>query len=238
MTSEIENVAASIRAAAKEGADVTRQLTAQEAAVDRLLGHMPTVSTRSSHALSLALFEAKRALREAITATDRYASGAARFADSLAGRGRGPRADTGASLTPSRSNAQAEPMASSPDSSGFPNSTEWVALDQIDTTDRTISESDFGKGYTPEDLTWAHEAFRDVVAPGVNRGMTIHEFRELDAKQGMVSPRSYAATYEGFFMHPIRLTRSPNGAWVPRNGYHRLWVAQRLGLTHVPARFR
>lgn len=229
--SDIEDVARRVQGAAAEGQRVVRELRAQQTAVQRLLSRMPTTSARSAHAAREGLYEAMNALRDAITAADQYASTATRFANSLAsGAGVGGAAGSGGG----RSNSAEEPGLST---EGFPDGLTWVSLDEIDTSDRPASELSFDKGYSPDDLSWATEAFRDVVAPGVNRGLTIEDFRAMDTAQGLSGTRSYAKTYEGFLGGgQIKLDRAPGGRLAPVSGYHRIWLARRLGLTHLPAR--
>jgi hypothetical protein len=49
--------------------------------------------------------------------------------------------------------------------------------------------------------------------------------------------RSYSDTYSGFFGddNAIRLASS-GGRYNIENGYHRIWVARQMEMTHVPAR--
>ena len=229
--SDIEDVARRVRGAAAEGQRVVRELTAQQTAVERLLSRMPMTSARSAHAAREGLYEARNALRDAITAADQYSGTATRFANSLAaGAGVGGAAGSGGG----RSDPAEDPGLST---AGFPNGLTWVSLDEIDTSDRPAGELSFDKGYSPDDLSWATESFRDVVAPGVNRGLTLEDFRAMDTAKGLSGTRSYAKTYEGFLGDgKITLDRAPGGRWVPNNGYHRIWLARRLGLTHLPAR--
>jgi len=113
-----------------------------------------------------------------------------------------------------------------------------VPLSLIDDSDSGVTGSaDFGKGYSPADLEWAHEAFVSVVMPGVASGATLDDFRARDQREGRMGTRSYADTYSGFFdrNHAIALDASGSNYTVA-NGYHRIWVARGMGLDAVPAR--
>ena len=112
-----------------------------------------------------------------------------------------------------------------------------VQLSDIDTSDRDIAASDFNKGYSPGDLTWAYEALQEVVLPAVAAGYGAEYFRDRDLREGgRTGTRSYADTFTGFFGHDaIRLHRE-HDKFVVENGYHRIWVARQSHLNELPAR--
>lgn len=111
-----------------------------------------------------------------------------------------------------------------------------VSLGDIDDSDRAIGPGDFGKGYSPADLTWAFGALEEVVLPALSAGKGSDYFAQRDAAEGRQGTRSYSDTFSGFFGgDSIRLERSQSGFRVT-NGYHRIWVARQLGLSHVPAK--
>lgn len=120
---------------------------------------------------------------------------------------------------------------------GFPDDIVMVPLDMIDDSDSRIHKvSDFSKSYTPADLEWAHERFVSVVMPGVANGATIDDFRERDRREGRMGTRSYEMTYSGFFGADA-INLSSNGSTLEvNNGYHRIWVAKRMGIQTIPAR--
>ncbi len=113
----------------------------------------------------------------------------------------------------------------------------FVPLSQIDTSDRNIGSEDFGKGYSPADLTWAYHALHEVVLPAVGRGEGVDYFQKRDASEGLSGTRSYTDTYLGFLGpdNAIRLNRAGDRYQVA-NGYHRIWVARNMGLDSIPAR--
>lgn len=113
----------------------------------------------------------------------------------------------------------------------------FVPLSQIDTSDRSIGSEDFGKGYSPADLTWAYHALHEVVLPAVDRGDGVDYLQKRDASEGLSGTRSYTDTYLGFLGpdNAIRLNRAGDRYQVA-NGYHRIWVARSMGLDSIPAR--
>lgn len=199
----------------------------------RLAGQVPT-DAPSSGRTTAALERAARALAQAEQALEAFSQRGDAFATRLASGG------------VTSTNASAKPDSGSDNSAasefrppGMPLEFAMIPLSQIDDSDRAITEADFAKGYTPDDLAWAHQAFIDMILPGIARGMGRDDFAELDADLGLVGTRSYADTYLGF-MGPdqgnvIKLARGGAGKFKLQNGYHRVWVARRLGLTHVPA---
>jgi hypothetical protein len=123
---------------------------------------------------------------------------------------------------------------------GAPDGFALVPLSSIDTSDSGVrGHQDFGKGYSPDDLAWAHHALHEQVLPAMRAGKGPDYFHDKDNEAGRGGSRSLADTYSGFFGDSaIKLERQPNGTYSVGNGYHRIWVAQQLGLTHVPARVR
>ncbi|RKR76284.1 hypothetical protein [Frondihabitans australicus] len=111
-----------------------------------------------------------------------------------------------------------------------------VSLADIDDNGRVTGPESFGKGYSPRDLEWAHEAFLEVVLPTLRAGGGIDDLRLRDANEGKVGTRSFSDTFGGFLGDSaIRLT--PIGdRWEITNGAHRIWVARHMGLESIPAR--
>lgn len=121
---------------------------------------------------------------------------------------------------------------------GFPSDIFMVPLSLIDDDDSQVrGPADFGKGYTPADLEWAHEAFVRIIMPGVVSGQTYDDFQARDAREGRIGTRSYADTYSGFFdeSEAIRLSAAGQRFSVD-NGYHRIWVARQMGIDMIPAK--
>lgn len=150
------------------------------------------------------------------------------------GRGRGTSSSTGGVGRGASSSAPSGPYVSQP--AGFPSDVVLVPLSLIDDSDSGVTGSaDFGKGFSPADLEWAHEAFIRVIMPGVASGATLDDFRARDQREGRMGTRSYADTYSGFFGDSKILLDSHGSSFTVGNGYHRSWVARSMGLDAVPA---
>lgn len=122
--------------------------------------------------------------------------------------------------------------------SGFPAGWAMVPLAQIDVSASTVSGPEsFGKGYSPEDLSWAFEALHEVVMPALALGKDGDYFAARDARENRSGTRSYHMTWSQFFRpsDAIRLERGHDGRFQITNGQHRIWVAGRRGESGVPA---
>ena len=120
---------------------------------------------------------------------------------------------------------------------GAPAGYAMVPLSLIDDSDSNVHGPEaFGKGYSPEDLTWAFSALHEVVLPAMANGLGRDHFAELDQQHGLIGTRSYSDTYSNFFGldNAINLDQTASGYRVG-NGYHRIWVARQAGLHEVPA---
>jgi hypothetical protein len=121
---------------------------------------------------------------------------------------------------------------------GLPAGFAMVPLSLIDQSSNAVTGSqDFGKGYSPQDLAWALQAFNDVVLPGLAAGATADTFRQRDAAARFQGTHSYSMTHSQFLSagDAICLNRLPDGRYSIANGQHRIWVAGQYGFTHVPA---
>ena len=122
---------------------------------------------------------------------------------------------------------------------GFPVDIVMVPLALIDDSGSGVGgPADFGKGYSASDLEWALEKFISIVMPDVARGATLDDFRARDHREGRMGTRSYEMTYCGFFGGDAITLSSHSSTYGVGNGYHRIWVAKRMGLDSVPARVR
>lgn len=99
-----------------------------------------------------------------------------------------------------------------------------------------VDVNGYKQDVTPDDLAWGLGALQAVVGPGISRGLTLEDFRQMDDELGQCGNRSYAGTYNGFFSKNecIVIEPSPNGKFHPGNGRHRIAVARSLGMTTIP----
>lgn len=163
---------------------------------------------------------------------EQYRSGAAR-----GGHTAGGGTSRGGSRTGGAGAATLASMASAyPGIPGGPDDIRLVPVADIDDGDSNITGPEsFGKGYSVQDLTWAHDALLDVVIPTLAAGGTLDDLRARDAAEGRQGTRSFADTHAGFLGHDaIRLDSDMTIA----NGYHRVWVAKRMGLQSVAVRVK
>jgi len=97
---------------------------------------------------------------------------------------------------------------------------------------------DFDAGQDAADLRWSADALLDVVLPAMK---TVPDARDYllrrDQSTGLTPPRSYVATYDGFFgSRAIVLSPNTDGTFDLINGRHRLWLLSQAGADGVPAR--
>ena len=197
---------------------VARDITALRAA------HQPA-ARRFSTALETLGQQVQRELTRAGDSLDVYHGSGADSRSASAGGG-----TTSTSASSSAGSSVRQPA-------GFPSNIVMVPLSLIDDSDSRIQgPGEFSEFYTPSDLEWAHEKFTSVVMPGVAGGATIDDFRARDQREGRIGTRSYEMTCAGFFGTDA-INLSANGShFGVNNGYHRIWVARRMGLDAVPAR--
>ena len=122
---------------------------------------------------------------------------------------------------------------------GLPQGFFMVPVAMIDLSSSTVrGVSDFKKGYSPEDLAWAFQAFEQVVLPGLASGANADTFHARDKVAGYQGTHSYSMTHSQFLSMGdcIRLNPQPDGTYAIANGQHRVWVAQKYGIARVPAR--
>ena len=188
------------------------------------------VTRRFSAALNTLGQQAQRELTRAGDTLDIY------LGSSPGGRGATGSHAGGSPSSPTSSSASG-PASSLIQPVGFPTDVVMVPLSLIDDSDSHVNGAeDFGKGYTPADLEWAHEAFVGVIVPGVAKGLSLDDFRARDQREGKMGTRSYADTYSGFF-GDSKITLDASGSnFTVVNGYHRVWVARNMGLDAVPAK--
>ncbi|WP_019931267.1 hypothetical protein [Nocardia sp. BMG111209] len=120
---------------------------------------------------------------------------------------------------------------------GFPDGFGMVPLALIDTTGSAVhGPADFPADVSPADLEWGLDAFFRIIVPALALGRDLDYFRNRDTIEKRVGARSYADTYTGFLGrdNAPRLVRRTDGRYGVENGYHRIWVAQRMGLATIP----
>lgn len=124
---------------------------------------------------------------------------------------------------------------------GLPAGIVLVPLGRCVDEGRVRSSADFnsGKG-TSDDLIWAVQSLYKDVIPRMGRGGDVlQRLHDTDNGRGNSGNRSLHATYVGFFGdQAIKVTELADGSYEVINGAHRIWAAQQLGVTHLPATVR
>lgn len=97
--------------------------------------------------------------------------------------------------------------------------------------------ADFHK-MSMSDMQVALNLLESRVLPAVMSGAETEQMERLDAALGFTERTvNCQRTYELFFQSDeIVLSRSPDGTFSVTNGGHRVWLARRMGITHLPAR--
>lgn len=222
MASDLERLADAVRALADPGGSVRPHVARASVAATRLSGSTPG-GVPSAMAAASSFQAAGASLARASQALDAFARDAERFAASLAGHGEAG----GSTRAPDRAGVGGTRAA-------LPDGFTMVPLSALE----DVEIDGWKHDVTPDDLAWGMQALTDVVLPGMARGLTIADFREMDAELDQVGNRSFADTYTGFFGSNDCLMLSPgaSGKFHPENGRHRILVARQHGLTSLPAK--
>ncbi len=111
-----------------------------------------------------------------------------------------------------------------------------VPLDQIDVGDSNVHGPQDFLRVSFEEMKNGVLKLEKVVRPAVRAGADREYFTKMDLEQGLEGVNSYARVYDSFYgcRKPIRLGKI-GSRYVVDHGYHRLFVAQQLGLESVPA---
>ena len=111
-----------------------------------------------------------------------------------------------------------------------------VSLHQIDLGNSSVAgRSDFRK-VSHEEMQEGIRKLEEVVRPDVQNGANGEHFSQMDARLGLDYAQGYRRIYDAFYGEsgPIRLNQIGDRYEVV-NGYHRLFVAQQLGVESIPA---
>ncbi len=110
-----------------------------------------------------------------------------------------------------------------------------VLIDQIDLSDSPVrNAADFRK-VSHEEMV---EGLRKLqqVQHWIEQGATDQMLRDIDAQQGLSGARGYHNIYQVFYGDSAIVLEKVGDGYGVINGYHRLAVANELGLTTIPAR--
>lgn len=114
---------------------------------------------------------------------------------------------------------------------------QMIAIADIDLSDSHVKAATDFKKVAPDQMKDGFHKLQSIVLPAVAQGADDDYFARLDASQGLENANGYSHIYHVFFSDPdsIRLSNM-NGRLTVVNGFHRIYIAQQLGITHLPAR--
>lgn len=111
-----------------------------------------------------------------------------------------------------------------------------VSLDEVtDPIDHVRGPSDFGK-MPMSDMQVALNLLEGKVLPAVDSGARREDMVALDAALGWAErPVNHARTFDLFFGSDRMVLSPRSSGYSVTNGAHRIWLARRMGITHLPA---
>jgi hypothetical protein len=124
---------------------------------------------------------------------------------------------------------------------GIPEGFIMFPVSAIEDPQGMSSDADFSKGFSPDDLLWGMHALNATILPMLSSGGTGTGTEDLltnqDMDQGRCGCRSLSDTYSGYFGDTaIKLDGVDDGKFMISNGRHRVWLAKKNGITHLPVR--
>lgn len=250
MTSELTQVANAIRAVGASAGPVATGVASVRQRAARLAGGTPPGAPSAVVAIS-ALERASAQLDAAAAQLATVSQRADSFAQRLV-MGGSPQSLALARAREDVENAYLVPAATaSPAESATADSTPadpavtetptWAAergIEEFDVgspdySDNPIRE-DWGEhALSKDDYIWAATSWRDVVRPGLDRGLTQVDFAAMDDQSGAPPLRRHAAIYEMYVDDPIALSQGSDGRWTVNSGRHRVEAARLIGDTRL-----
>ncbi|HVK25255.1 MAG TPA: hypothetical protein VM677_28185 [Actinokineospora sp.] len=115
-----------------------------------------------------------------------------------------------------------------------------VDVSAIDASDSGVrGPEDFTK-VSAEEMRAGLLLLERVILPAVSRGEGIEDMRARDtAARAAGGSADHVRVYEAFFGDSaIKLARAADGGLTVINGYHRIWLARRIGVERLPAEVR
>lgn len=111
-----------------------------------------------------------------------------------------------------------------------------VPVNMIDVSETHVKgPEDFTK-VSHTEIVNGFKVLEQEVRPEVEKGATADRFRVLDQVRGLDYPNGSLRVYDAFYGNTAIRLEYDGESYKVINGYHRLYVAQELGLSTVPAR--
>lgn len=112
-----------------------------------------------------------------------------------------------------------------------------VNVGEVDDADSTVNGPEDFRHMDVATAEWACETVDSVIIPSVRQGHGRDYFERRDAAEGRSENRSLARLYDTTFgSNAVTLSASGGGRYEVIGGYHRIWMARRLGVNSIPAR--
>ena len=115
---------------------------------------------------------------------------------------------------------------------------QYIALADIDFTESYVRGPDDFKKVSYEEVVAGFSKLENAVRPAVYMGANGDYFSRLDSEKGLSYEQGYRRIYDAFYGEDRIVLDHTGGQLGVTNGYHRLFVAQSLGITSVPALVR
>jgi hypothetical protein len=111
---------------------------------------------------------------------------------------------------------------------------ELVDVNEVDLAGEPVV--DWRNDTAEADIRWAVQRWDDTVAPGIDRGLTLEDFRAQDAASGAGDRRKLGDVWEMFLGdRRIKVDRRPDGRIDIDGGHHRFQMARQLGIRFLPS---
>ena len=239
MSSDLTQVANAIRSVGASAGPVMTGVASVRQRASRIAGGIPPGAPSAGAAVG--------ALERAVTQLNAAAEQLATFSQRADGFAqRLVMGDSPQSLALARARVDAENAydaggdSSAPVASARDGRPPWAAerglegfdVDLPDYSDNPIRE-DWGEhALTKDDYLWAATSWRDVVRPGLERGLTQEDFAAMDAQSNAPPLRRHADIYSMYLDDPIALSEESD-RWTVNSGRHRVEAARLIGDTKL-----
>jgi len=118
----------------------------------------------------------------------------------------------------------------------WPLNFQLVSVDQIDVSDSPVKDYDDFIKVSAKEMEEGLKRLKDVVIPAMAQGADGDYFYNLDISLGQDPVHGYKNIYDVFFGTSCITLDKAGGQLKVINGYHRLFVAQQIGIKSLPVR--
>jgi hypothetical protein len=111
-----------------------------------------------------------------------------------------------------------------------------VPVEEVDLSDSPVQDTDDFRKVSHAEMVEGFRKLQEEVRPAVAQGAEGDYFSRLDQERGLDYEHGYRRVYDAFYGDDAIRLDKVDDTYTVVNGYHRLAVAQELGLRTVPAR--